>query len=50
MGLLAVVKVLGGLSKSEEVELSSFLGKAWADTHRVWDLSNWLGHQVPVGN
>ena len=42
--------VLGRLSKSEEVEPSSFLGKAWLGRGRVWDFSDLLGHQMLVGN
>ena len=49
-GALAMGVVLGRLSQYEEVEPGSFLGKAWSGRDRVCDFSDWLGHQMLVGN
>lgn len=38
------------MSKAEEVETSSFLGRTWLGMYRVWDILNRLGYQMLVGN
>lgn len=38
------------VTKSEEVEPSSLLGRTWLGVDRIWVFSNWLGYQMLIGN